>query len=94
MAAKKVLNKYSMITVLNLVPIPLFAFDMAEATKTNIKIGATALRALTNNFPGNPMSDHLGTMIPKIAPIIRPIMIFNIKLDSVHFFNKFMLSED
>lgn len=74
-----------MITVLNLSPIPLLALDIAEATKTKTRSGAIALSALTNNSPGKPINFHEGTSIPKIAPIIKPMTIFRIRLDSVHF---------
>ena len=90
-ADRKVLNKYKIITVLNLEPIPLLAFDIAEATKTKTKIGAIALRALTNSSPGKPIIVHFGTETPKTAPITRPITIFKIRLDSVHFLTKFLI---
>ena len=70
---------------MNLCAIPLFAFEIAEVTSTNTKIGAIALSALTNKSPGNPIIEYCGTKIPKTAPIINPIIIFKIKLDSVHF---------
>ena len=76
---------YNIITVLYREPIPALAFEIAEATKKNTKIGAIALRALTNISPGKPIIFHPGTSIPKIAPITKPIIIFKIKLDSVHF---------
>ena len=74
-----------MITVLYLEPIPDLALEIAEATYTKTKIGAMDLRALTNISPGNPIIVHSGTRSPKIAPITKPIIIFKIRLDSVHF---------
>ena len=58
---------------------------MAEATKIKTKSGAIDFRASTNTFPKKPMNDHCGTVIPKTTPKIIPIMIFKIRLDSVHF---------
>lgn len=64
-----------MIIVLYLGPIPDFALEMAEATKTKTKIGAIALRADTNMSPKNPIMDNLGAKNPKHPPIITPINI-------------------
>lgn len=84
-AAKNVPDKYKIITVLNLDPIPLPALDIEEETKKNTKIGATALRELTNNVPRKPKKVQFGTKIPNIVPMIKPIIIFNMRLVSVHF---------
>lgn len=78
-----------MMTVLNLLAIPLFALDSADATKTKTRSGATALSALTNRVPGRPIIETFGMKTPKITPIIIPIIIFSIRLLSVHFFYKF-----
>ena len=40
-----------MMTVLNLLAIPLFALDSVDATNTKTRSGATALSALTNRVP-------------------------------------------
>ena len=77
-------------TVLNLLPIPLPALEIAELTNTKTKIGAIALRAVTNNSPGRPIMLTPGTVTPNIAPIIKPMTIFKIKLDFVHFFIMFL----
>jgi hypothetical protein len=53
-ADKNVHNKYKIIVILNLFPIPLFALDKSEETNTKTKIGAIPLKALTNNSPGSP----------------------------------------
>ena len=84
-AASNVLNIYRNMTVLNLDPNPNPAFEIAEATRTNTKIGAIALSASTNSSPKKPTNFQSGTKTPKTAPIIMPTTIFKIKLDSVHF---------
>lgn len=74
-----------MITVLYLEPIPDRALEIAEATNTKTNIGAMDLRAVTNISPGNPIIFHSGTRSPKLAPMTKPIIIFKIRLDLVHF---------
>ena len=76
-AATKFVNRNSIIINLYLEPIPDLALEMAEATKTKTKIGAMALRTSTNIIPGNPIMDNSGTIIPKIAPMITPIIILS-----------------
>lgn len=80
-----------MMTVLNLLAIPLFALDSADATNTKTRSGATALSALTNRVPGRPIIETFGMKTPKITPIIIPIIIFSIRLLSVHFFINFFI---
>ncbi len=74
--------------LLNLVPISSPALDKAEQTNRKTRIGAAAFKAFTNNCPGSPIISYWGTEIPKITPKIRPMNIFSIKLDSVHFLIK------
>lgn len=77
---------------MNLLPVPFFAFEIAELTNAKTRIGAIALSAATNKFPKSPINFALGTVIPSIIPIINPIIIFNIKLESVHFFYYIILT--
>ena len=90
-AAKKLVRINSANIILNLGPFPVFDWEIAETTKTKTKIGAIALRADTKMSPINPMNSHFGTRIPKMAPIINPMIIFRIRLDCVHFSIIFIL---
>ena len=90
-AAKKLVRINSANIILNLDPFPVFDWEIAETTRTKTKIGAIALRADTKMSPINPMNSHFGTKIPKMVPIINPMIIFRIRLDCVHFSIIFIL---
>ena len=87
--AKNVPNKYNPIIDCILVFLPSLCCDIADITKKNTNIGATAFNAPTNNDPNNVTTVACGSVIPNIIPIINPIIILCTKLILLKFVAKF-----
>ena len=91
-AAKTILKIYNTITLPNLAPSFPFAWAIAAIIIKNTKNGAIAFKVLINKSPIKEIPVAWGTKSPNTTPIIKPIIIFTIKLISTYFFIIFNLS--
>ena len=87
-AASRVVVRYRLMTVRKRGPSPPRALAIDAATRTATRIGAMALRALTNTWPRMPMNVQCGQASPRTAPMTRPMKIRSTRLLSDHFFRR------